>query len=1076
MKNLLFITLLILFLLHPAFAPQIKAWSIMTLDSKGYIAEYSSIAIDSKDDVHIIYFDESNEFPKYATDTSGMWQFEVVGQPGTGYGPSIAIDSSDNVHMMYDGYNIFYYVNNISGFWTQETLDSQGYLGAFALDSSAKAYITHYNIFSNRLFYSTNSSGEWIKERIDSGFVYGTRSSIATDSNNKVHISYHDTANKDLKYATNASGSWENKTLDRIGDVGDSNSIAVDSSDRVHISYYDETNGGLKYATNTSGQWLIETIDSAGDVGENTSLAIDSSGNVHISYYDGTERALKYTNNSTGNWTVETVDDRLYDHIGRYSSIAVDSLNNVHISYYSDEGSGEIKYATTATPSPVPPKEKPLVPDNSPFVVKSISPEFLTAVNGFLFFIAPDDTYGYELWRSDGTEKGTVMVKDIHPGPDSSLPSILTDVKGHLYFSADDGAHGRELWRSDGTEEGTVMVKDIIPGSEGSSPKSLTDVNGILLFSADDSNHGRELWRSDGTDAGTFMIKNIHTGLESSNPVYLTNVNAILYFSADDGNHGRELWRSDGTQAGTVLVEDINTGPHGAEPESLANIKGALYFTANDGVYGFELWKSHGTEVNTFMVRDINPGIEGSRPGTITDMNSSIYFWADDGSHGIELWRTDGTELGTNLVKDINPGSEHARTSTKTGYFTELQNKLYFSARNIYYGNELWVSDGTEAGTMIVKDIAPGQFQSSNPDYLAVKNNVLYFSAWNSEFGEELWQSDGTESGTVMVEDVKYGERNPAFLTVINEKLYFRGNKYGGPKLMAHAPIPVPSGKQYFVKPPSTEPWRTSKVTDIEPVGIDDYYYFDTREENLKVQIGFEKFMAPVDIYGAYTILSEPDLIYVLNPDGKTLSTFTTSEIVHALATGTPPEGLVPWKSNVTGPIDEVLIDVPVSSVLSGVYSIYIVVTPANDMGSYYLWETYFSTHGTAIWGIYLDDGQGSGAITLLTTPDDSVESKGYFTYSLPDKDVIGIFTGQVKIEELGYRDIYSYSGSGTVLNSLDPVSGDSSPFTVSAEWNKYSLSCGSDGTYTITLLGPELPQSISGDLEAGLYGCVVWF
>ena len=65
------------------------------------------------------------------------------------------------------------------------------------------------------------------------------------------------------------------------------------------------------------------------------------------------------------------------------------------------------------------------------------------------------------------------MVKDINPGPGSGiyyyLEEWLRNINGVLYFVADDGAHGRELWKSDGTAAGTIMVKDIVPGSGGMS-------------------------------------------------------------------------------------------------------------------------------------------------------------------------------------------------------------------------------------------------------------------------------------------------------------------------------------------------------------------------------------------------------------------------------------------------------------------------------------------------------------------------------------------------------------------------------------------------------------------------------
>ena len=180
------------------------------------------------------------------------------------------------------------------------------------------------------------------------------------------------------------------------------------------------------------------------------------------------------------------------------------------------------------------------------------------------------------------------LVKDINPAG-SSGPLSLTDVGGTVFFFADDGIHGRELWKSGGTEAGTVMVKNINPNGS-SHPGVLTDVGGTLFFVASDGTHGFELWKSDGTKAGTVMVKDVNPDGSSSSRG-LADVEGTLFFSPADGTHGRELWKSNGTRAGTVMVKDVN--PCGSSwPKALTDVGGTLFFSADDGIHGRELWRT----------------------------------------------------------------------------------------------------------------------------------------------------------------------------------------------------------------------------------------------------------------------------------------------------------------------------------------------------------------------------------------------------------------------------------------------------------------------------------------------------
>jgi ELWxxDGT repeat protein len=120
-------------------------------------------------------------------------------------------------------------------------------------------------------------------------------------------------------------------------------------------------------------------------------------------------------------------------------------------------------------------------------------PYKLTAFGDDVYFVASDDGNSFELWKSDGTLSGTVMLKDINPSS-ASYPDYLKVFAGNLYFAADDGVSGYELWKSDGTSSGTVRVGDINSNS-GSSPSHLAASATTLFFSANDGTLGTELWK-----------------------------------------------------------------------------------------------------------------------------------------------------------------------------------------------------------------------------------------------------------------------------------------------------------------------------------------------------------------------------------------------------------------------------------------------------------------------------------------------------------------------------------------------------------------------------------------------------
>jgi len=386
-------------------------------------------------------------------------------------------------------------------------------------------------------------------------------------------------------------------------------------------------------------------------------------------------------------------------------------------------------------------------------------------------------TYGVfssytELWKTDGQDENTAVVKEIGPTTQGSFPHELTPWGDLLFFSATDHEHGYELWKTDGTEAGTQMVADINPNGNA-GPSGLLVVGESLLFSAQDEVNVSALWKTDGTEAGTQKIVEIRLFTKKT-----LLINNAMLMTADDGVHGVELWQSDGSSEGTKMLSDINAVPRGSQPTPAAVMGSTLFFGATEGHDYQALWASDGTEQGT---RLIHTPYYGDRVAPVV-VGTQVFFtsWIDE--TGMELFVSDGSTAGTHLVLDINP--DPARGAAPS-FLTAMGGLLYFSAdddviNDARLGRELWVSDGSEAGTHIVADLNPGS-ASSYPTEITLLENTLFMSARGPN-GGELYKSDGSEAGSVEVIDLMPGisSSDPSLLTPMGTKLAFLAEDESG--------------------------------------------------------------------------------------------------------------------------------------------------------------------------------------------------------------------------------------------------------------------------------------------------------
>ncbi|MFL6194017.1 MAG: ELWxxDGT repeat protein [Thermoanaerobaculia bacterium] len=366
---------------------------------------------------------------------------------------------------------------------------------------------------------------------------------------------------------------------------------------------------------------------------------------------------------------------------------------------------------------------------------------------------------------------------------------------GLVFFVADDGVHGHELWASDGTFSASYLVRDVCPGACSSTPRSLTAFGGALYFVADDGVHGREMWRSDGTGAGTALVLEMVAGLgDGVDSLANADGQSIFGVLAATSPLGKEPFHSDGTAAGTELMEDINPGQPGSNPRFLALAGTRTVFAADNGAHGTEPWAWDPATSDAYLLLDINPVVSSSmnagRPGVVHGPDAitapggaGVYFTATDGGDDYEIWVTDGTNGGTHLVKDVRPGS---LGSYPLGY-TLVNGVVCFKADG-GNGEELWRTDGTAAGTTLVKDIYPGS-PGSAPQELTAAGNLLFFLAYDPDFGVQPFRSDGTAVGTFRLTKsaggaFQFGASPPSYgvhgLSAVNGKLLFFEDSVNG--------------------------------------------------------------------------------------------------------------------------------------------------------------------------------------------------------------------------------------------------------------------------------------------------------
>ncbi|WOK06043.1 T9SS type A sorting domain-containing protein [Imperialibacter roseus] len=440
-------------------------------------------------------------------------------------------------------------------------------------------------------------------------------------------------------------------------------------------------------------------------------------------------------------------------------------------------------------------------------------------LNDEIIFFAESDEYGYEPWRTNGTEEGTTLIKDINPSYFSGGLQYIGGNDTHIYFIADDGQHGRELWASDGTSEGTYLIndystrpKDLKLGSIAKTPSQLVlaeDNNYFAapnLYTKSEADQLELLSNPSGNptfshfdhlvtyedNVYTFTSEGVKGQIEYTGLVKISNnqievikeitsgsnlqvIGDKMLFTSDPiETQSREMWVSDGTANGTYELTDIapgasdafNYGEAGGNEGFIATQLGSnVFFSANDQTNGFELWSSDMTSDGTTLVVDINPGPDGSNPRNFKLFGTTFFFLANNSAGNPSIWRSNGTSGGTNQLIEFT-------NEVKTVEYHATSQTLFFSiafSNNTY---SLYKTSGTPETTEFLADAGSYYYNGISP-FAGFGNKVLFVTQDFPDNYYNIYSDTGDPT------NVYTGYFYPDGTFVVDELLYLSvGNNY----------------------------------------------------------------------------------------------------------------------------------------------------------------------------------------------------------------------------------------------------------------------------------------------------------
>ncbi len=323
------------------------------------------------------------------------------------------------------------------------------------------------------------------------------------------------------------------------------------------------------------------------------------------------------------------------------------------------------------------------------------------------------------------------LIKDVNAVP--TFPSSLTPAGSNLFYLVEDSTDsGVDLEVTN--PGGNQLLMDFPKNASGASgtPSELTSVGNDLFFTTSSSGPAT-LWTSDGTSAGTVQVSIPNPSVD-----YITSLSDVgntLVFAteSDTSSTDYQLWAiAPGSSTPTMLTDS-----KGSYPSPIDTAGSTLYLSV-----GGNLWTTDGTAANTQEVMDSH-GNPVAAPADVFDFNSHTYAFVDSQS------QTTISVLGSSGLTPVFTLATRATAPVVIG------SKFYFAGggSGSSSDSQLWMSDGTLAGTKMLEDIGAIS-DKAVPSNLIDADGTLFFTITGSDGLSELWKSNGTSQGTTLVKDL----------------------------------------------------------------------------------------------------------------------------------------------------------------------------------------------------------------------------------------------------------------------------------------------------------------------------------